>query len=295
MKSLHWIGGRVGSLPGAQRIVYRIVQSKHVVTFVWTHPANEGQRARALLRFARFQARGRLLQKRTLARLGARSSIWAGLHRGGASRVVCANPPDHPEMLVWRQALRPGDLFIDVGANVGSYAIWAGELGAQVIALEPAADTYALLVENVALNGYPIKAIQAAAGRNFGTARFTSGRDTLNRLDPEGSAEATTVTIDSIVEDRTVAGMKIDVEGFEIDVLHGCERALAEHRFRLIQLEWNVTSEAAVGTDRRPVAELLAKHGYGLYRPNRQGTLESLTDARFGSDVFARPESPERS
>ena len=40
-------------------------------------------------------------------------------------------------MLVWQQALRPGDLFVDVGANIGSYAIWAADLGADVIALEP--------------------------------------------------------------------------------------------------------------------------------------------------------------
>ena len=80
------------------------------------------------------------------------------------------------------------------------------------------------------------------------------------------------MTIDSIVEDRTVAGMKIDVEGFEIDALHGCERALSEHRLRLIQLEWNATSKAAVGDRSLAVADLLAKHGYGLYRPKPDGT-----------------------
>ena len=53
--------------------------------------------------------------------------------------------------------------------------------------------------------------------------------------------------IDSIVGKRTVAGMKVDVEGFEIDVLRGCERALSEHRVRSIQLEWNATSIQAVG------------------------------------------------
>ena len=52
----------------------------------------------------------------------------------------------------------------DVGANVGTYTIWAAECGAEVIALEPAADTFGLLLENVALNGYQVEAIQAAAG-----------------------------------------------------------------------------------------------------------------------------------
>src|SRR5271167_1724869 len=95
--------------------------AKKVVKFVWEHPSNEGERTRALLRAAGFQFRGRVLHRRTLARIGEKSVIWADLHRTGASRVVYANPSDHPEMLTWRNVLRPGDLFVDVGANVGSY------------------------------------------------------------------------------------------------------------------------------------------------------------------------------
>ena len=263
--------------------------NKIVLKFIWTHPANEGARVRALLRATHFQFRARVLRRRTLARLGDRSYVWVGLHRSAASKIVYANPPDHPEMLVWRHVLRPGDIFVDVGANIGSYAIWATELGAESIALEPADDTFALLSENAALNGYQIEMIQAAAGAACGTVRFTCGRDTVNRMDPEGSVEIAMVTIDTVVADRTVAGMKIDVEGFEIEVLRGCERALAERRIKLIQLEWNGTSAKAVGTDRQPVADLLAAHGYSLYRPDRSGALVPLRDVGFGADVFARP------
>jgi FkbM family methyltransferase len=252
-----------------------------VTKFVWTHPANHGQRTRALARAVRFQAR-----------LGDRSVLWAGLHRAGASKVVYANPPDHPEMIVWRRILRPRDLFLDVGANVGSYTIWAGELGAQVIALEPAPDTYALLLENINLNGYRAEAIQAAAGATCGTARFTTGLDSVNRLDPSGSAQTRVVTIDSLLGNRTAAGIKVDVEGFEIEVLRGCHRALAEQRILLIQLEWNMCSLTAVGTDRRPIADLLAGYGYRLYRPDRDGALVPLTDTAYGPDVFACPDMP---
>jgi hypothetical protein len=111
----------------------------------------------------------------------------------------------------------------------------------------------------------------------------------VNRLDPGGIAEVAVVAIDSIVGNRTIAGMKVDVEGFEIDVLRGCEQALSEHRVRLIQLEWNSTSLQAVGTDRGPVADLLAKHGYSLYYAQPDGSLALLTDRSFRPDVFARP------
>jgi len=97
------------------------------------------------------------------------------------------------------------------------------------------------------------------------------------------------VTVDSLVGDRRVAGMKIDVEGFEIDVLRGAARALAEQRIGLIQIEWNEMSVSAIGTDRRPVAELLAGHGYRLYRPDAAGRLVEVADPGFGADVFASP------
>ena len=267
-----------------------IQDAGQVVKFVWNHPANEGKRIRALLRAVRYQARGRLLNQRTLAQIGDHSHIWVSLHRTGASKAIYANPPDYPEMVVWQRALRPGDLFIDVGANVGSYSILAGDLGADVIALEPAPDTFALLAENVRLNGYSVTVIQAAAGPNCGAARFTAGQDSINRLAADGPLEIEMVTVDSVIQDGVVAGMKIDVEGFEIDVLRGCERALSQQRLRLIQLEWNSASVDAVGADRVPVAELLATYGYRLYRPDRDGTLAPATDLGFGPDVFARPD-----
>jgi FkbM family methyltransferase len=272
-----------GAAPSAAAMTRRVMK------YVWEHPANEGQRAHALVRAAQFQLRGRVLGKRTLAPLGDRSRIWAYLHRTGASRVIYGNPPDYPEMMTWRRNLRPGDLFIDVGANVGSYAIWAAESGADVIALEPADETFGLLLENIALNGYRIDAIQAAAGSFCGTAHFTSGRDCVNQFDPLGDARTRVVTIDSLIGDRAVAGMKVDVEGFEIQVLQGCARALAQERISLIQLEWNAASQAAVGTDRLPVAEFLAQYGYGLYRPDSCGELLPVSEAGFGSDVFTRP------
>ena len=102
----------------------RVRFSAKLVKFTWTHPANKTARIKALLRVVHFQARGRLLHKRTLTRLGDRSWIWAHPDRYASVKAVCANPPDHPEMLTWRHCLKPGDLFVDVGANVGIYTIW---------------------------------------------------------------------------------------------------------------------------------------------------------------------------
>ena len=270
-------------------VANRIAVGAGVIRYVWTHPANRSQRGRALLRAAGYQARTGLLRRRAVARLGEKSRLWVDRHRTAAAMAMYANPPDLPEMLAWRRALRGGGLFLDVGANVGTYTIWAAELGAEVIALEPAPDTFRLLQENIALNGYLVTALRAAAGDHCGTARFTAGLDAANSLDPDGAAVTELVTVDSVIGDRRVTGMKVDVEGFEIDVLRGAAAALAQQRIGLIQVEWNQASRFAVGTDRRPVADLLASYGYRLYRPDLTGRLIPVADPQLGADVFARP------
>jgi FkbM family methyltransferase len=210
------------------------------------------------------------------------------LHRTAGSKAVYANPPDYPEMLVWADRLKPGSLFVDVGANIGIYSVWAGELGASVIAIEPAEDTFVLLQENVLLNGYAVEMIQAAAGASPGMAKFTSGQDCVNHLDPHGNAEVNLITIDDLLGDRLVGGMKIDVEGFEIDVLRGCLGSLASGRIGLLQMEWNNSCESAVGSDRAPVADLLVRFGYRMYRPTPDGRLVDVGRyPQYGPDVFA--------
>jgi len=275
------------SLPA--QVAEQFTVGARVVRYVWGHPANRGHQTRALLRAARYQAQARLLRRRAVARLGERSRLWVHPHRTAAAMVMYANPPDLPEMLVWRRALGKGGFFVDVGANVGTYAIWAAELGAEVIAIEPAADTFGLLEENIALNGYPVSAVQAAAGDHCGWARFTSGLDAGNSLSCDGPAVTRLVTVDSLIGSRAVTGMKVDVEGFEIDVLRGAARALAERRIGLIQIEWNQMSTLAVGSGRQPIAALLEEYGYRLYRPDMTGRLLPLGDQGFGADVFASP------
>jgi FkbM family methyltransferase len=229
------------------------------------------------------------MRKRSITRLGERSIIWSQLHRTASSKAVYANPPDYPEMLVWASELRPGDLFIDVGANIGLYTIWACEKGAHVLALEPAADTFALLCENVALNGYKADLIRAAAGARDGIGTLTSGRDCTNRLDPAGDEEVRVVTIDSLLAGRVAQGMKIDVEGHELAVLMGSRDALASGRILLMQIEWNDASESAANDDRRPIADLLAGFGYRFYRPSYNGQLvDAGPYPDYGADVFAR-------
>ncbi|NEE00177.1 FkbM family methyltransferase [Phytoactinopolyspora halotolerans] len=265
-------------------------QAWHVLTFVWTHPANRHHRWRSLARACRYQVRGRL-GRPTVATIGKRARIRVSLHDTAAAKVIYANPPDWNEMWAWRRHLRPGDLFVDVGSNAGSYALWAADAGAEVVAIEPSGAAAATLRANVALNPFPITVRQCALSAEPGQMWLTRDRGTTNHLLDAPSAEAETVdvdTLDNILGDRTAAGVKIDVEGAERLVLEGARRALAEGRIGVLQIEWNAMSERVLGESRVPVADLLTGHGYRLARPDRHGVLRPVTAVPSSSDdMFA--------
>jgi FkbM family methyltransferase len=270
---------------------------KTVISFTWRHPANRGHRLRSTLAAVRFQILGRVFGRRARAPVGAHSVIEADARVYHASRAMYANPVDWNEMLAWKQALGPGSLFVDVGANIGVYTIWCIEAGADVIAVEPSRIARERLVSNLELNEYSAELVAAALGEAEGTLRLTSQLDNQNRLLLSGdserieSEEVPVLTLDGLIGDRTVDGLKVDVEGAELLVLKGAQRLLAEQRIKLMQLEWNESSVTLLRQDRKPIAELLTSHGYQLFRADERGELVPLTDLGFGADVFARPTS----
>ncbi|MFC7550583.1 FkbM family methyltransferase [Plantactinospora sp. GCM10030261] len=266
-----------------------LTNTAKVLTFVWQHPANRGGRLRAVGRAATFQLRGRLGLP-TVTRIGTSASLVAELHQHGASIVVYANPPDWCEMVAWRRLLGPGALFIDVGSNVGAYALWAGETGARVIAVEPDPDAAGRLRRNIALNTMAIEVLECALADRPGELSLSVGQDSMNHLVLEGTEPSRTVpvrTLDEVIGDRDVAGVKVDVEGAERLVLEGARHALADQRIRVLQLEWNQQSERTLGEDRAPVADLLRGYGYHLMRPDEAGRLHPTEAAGYGSDMFA--------
>lgn len=263
-----------------------------VVRWIWRHPSNSGRRFRQLGRASLFQILGRLRPRPVTTPLGNRSRIWAELHVSSSSRTLYANPPDASEMLVWRLRLGPGDLFVDVGANVGVYTVYVLELGVEVIAIEPDPVSAERLRLNLSLNDYTATVIEAVLADDNGGRELTVGLDSTNRLVSAGtecqSRPVTSFTLDAVIGDRTASGVKIDVEGAEWLVLRGAEKALRERRIKLLQLEWNDCSRRNFGYDRTALAEWLWSVGYEIVVPTAHGMLVPPDPMKY-DDVFARP------
>lgn len=179
--------------------------------------------------------------------------------------------------------LRPGDLIVDAGANIGTHSIfWAGICRARVIAFEPVPGNAAILRRNVALNGLgdSIRVEEVGLGAAPGTARSVSGAEhnrgmTTLVLDEGGTIKVS--RLDDFRFESPVRLLKIDVEGMERQVLEGAVKTLKrDHPY--------IALEAADRASFLSIARFLGPLGYkvvGTYNYTPTHLFVPKTDARF--------------
>ena len=177
--------------------------------------------------------------------------------------------------------LKPGDAFVDVGANIGLYSILAAEfVGNQgrVISFEPSRRTYLRLLENVRRNRLQnVDSVNAALSDVSGTTRLYAGgpeMDAWNSLSqsangPPEAEEISTTTWDEYSAqhalDNRVTLMKIDVEGWETAVLRGARRALGGQNAPILQVEFCEENARAAGSSCSELEGAILELGYELY------------------------------
>jgi FkbM family methyltransferase len=153
--------------------------------------------------------------------------------RSATERGALFNPDYNLEELDFlRQYAPAGSVFVDVGANVGTFSlVMARHVGPQgtVIAIEPHPVTFARLAFNNAASGSrQVRLVQAAAGESDGDLLIETDGDNLGAshvVTGPASAQAIKVPSARLVRILDEAGvtkvdaLKIDVEGFEDRVL----------------------------------------------------------------------------
>jgi FkbM family methyltransferase len=168
--------------------------------------------------------------------------------------------------------LRPGDIFFDVGANVGSYTLLAaGVCKAKSTAIEPVQLTFNILHQNIVLNNLQnnVQLLNSGAGAVLGTLAFSSAEDTTNHVlaDNEITDNASIIpiiTIDSLLIDGSPALIKIDVEGYESEVLKGMSETLTAPLLKAIIMELNGSGER-YGFDEQAIHQLLLENNFKPY------------------------------
>ena len=242
--------------------------------FILGHPMNRGRPVSTLARFAKWQMQSRLQHEVIFDWIdGAKLAVRRGM-TGATGNIYCGLH-EYVDMRFVLDTLKPGDLFVDIGSNVGSYTVLASKVcGARTIAVEPDPDAAKTLRRNIEINGIEdkVRIVEAALGAFEGKVSFTVGRDTVNRVArPEDTNVRDVVVrpLDEVLGGEVPKVIKIDVEGFEAEVFKGAAATLADARLEAIITE---------GLD-KDVLELLGQAGFdrAYYDPDRKALRNART------------------
>jgi FkbM family methyltransferase len=194
-----------------------------------------------------------------------------------------------------------GDI-LDIGANIGYTAVVfarALDAGRRVHAFEPETRNHTQLLDNIGRRGLRerVHVEKMALGRGPGSARLWVNMDhhgdhrvLTDAFTPPGPRDSVSVNMQSVDAYVAEAGIeslsfvKLDVQGYELPVLEGAERTLAEQRDLVVAVEHCPSATRELGFDPEAVLALLTRHGFRLHvfsesgrvAPVERSELESL-------------------
>jgi FkbM family methyltransferase len=203
--------------------------------------------------------------------------------------------------------VRPGMTVLDVGGNLGLYTLLLSRLvgpAGRVVSFEPDPDLFALLQRNISLNGCTnVEAHNLALGRqhdrlvlrrmilNSGDNTLGAGGSGLFRREIETEVVALDEYLPSLQPDL----VKIDVQGWELEVLRGMERTLAAIPAPALYLEFWPEGFRRAGCTAEDLVDWLHARGYHLHlagtpAPLDRAGLAALTKRLTGlkhADLYA--------
>ncbi len=180
----------------------------------------------------------------------------------------CYGEYSEMEIELFRQLIRPGDIVLDIGANIGSHTLYFSKAVGQkglVLAFEPQRIIFQTLCANMALNSIlNVQCCNVAVGEipgsiivpilNYNVENNFGG---LNLGTFESGEQVQVVPIDSLNLPRCNF-LKIDVEGMEINVLKGAKKTIQKHK-PLLYVEDDKEENSSV------LVEYISSLGYKMY------------------------------
>lgn len=273
------------------------MQLLRLFLYVWRHPLNVGGRLQVIARVLRWQMASRLLAGPIALPFVEDTRLFVSRGMTGATGNWYCGLHEAEEMGFVLHFLRPDDLFVDVGANIGSYTVMvAGGVGTRVISVEPIPSTFSNLQMNVILNGLTdrVELHRVGLSSERSELRFTPDQDTVNHVMAEGelgrAIRVPVVSMDELLAGRVPTVIKIDVEGHEQAVLKGARSTLSDPGVAAVVMEINGSGvRYGVSDD-----ELLAMmRGYGFEPYGYDPFVRRLRDwdPSSGNAIFFRDRS----
>jgi len=269
----------------------------NTLSFILKHPLTRDSRFEALSRFVKWQIACRMIKGPLVIDWINGAKFYAVKGESGVTGNIYVGLHEFADMAYLLHVLDSQDLFVDTGANAGSYTILAtAVVGARAYAFEPAPGTYNRLVENLRLNHVEtrVKSMNAGAGSASGHALFVSNLDTTNHVLSADTVDANAirveiVTLDHVLANEEPAMIKIDVEGYELPVLEGAINILKKPSLHTVILELN-GSGSRYGYAESSIVGLMNEYGFAAYTYNPQDRTLSKSSGynKDGNTLFIR-------
>lgn len=241
--------------------------------FISHHPSNQGHGIRWVARYVGWQLWKRLARRPRLVELINGIRVKAYPDSRGAGLVIYTGLPEYDDMLFAFRYLRHDEGFVDVGANIGVYTLLAASKAPNgiVLAFEPNPTAATRLIENIKLNGFTNVVVrEVAVGAFKGSVRVTSTLDVQNRVamasDGGPTLDVALTTLDMETSDqKKIALVKLDTEGFESEVLKGAARLLDQNPAPVWIVEVNGLGQRYGGGD-AAILDAFQRHGYRPFK-----------------------------
>lgn len=201
--------------------------------------------------------------------------------------------------------IKPGDICWDIGANIGFYTCFlASQVGnsGKVVAFEPAAQTCGYLRENVSLNRFAnVTVVNKGLGDRterqhlyYSEAALAEGTASLKYAEGRAASEPVTLdTIDNLIGELPIPDfIKIDVEGYQLEVLRGGEHCLKTHA-PLLMAELKDVGETNRANFSK-IEQYVAALGYSLYEIRKYSLKRYLhiSDSKKRNFFLLKEDSP---
>jgi FkbM family methyltransferase len=266
-----------------------------IMKCITSHPLNQRHKVRAVFRFVKWQINARLNPYPIIYPFTEKSKLIIQKGMTGATGNLYSGLHEYNDMSFLLHFIRKEDSFADIGANIGSYTVLAsGHVGAKTFSFEPVPSTFSHLLNNIAINrmGDKVSAFNIALGAQQGSIDFTASLDTMNHVAEKKETNIIKVpveTLDGILENQSVPSLlKIDVEGFETEVLMGGGKILKQNELKAIIIELN-GSGVRYGHDEQTIHEKLLNYGFNpfIYNPEER-TLTSVNKFGTHNTIYIR-------
>lgn len=259
------------------------------------HPVNRQHKLKAAWQYGFIQVAARLVPGEVCVEFPNHTHLLVPPHMKGAAHYIAPRLCEFEEMAFVMHFLRPGEMFVDVGANIGAFTVLAaGAVGARVMAFEASPDTLKILARNVRLNGLEdrVKVVHAAVGQSKSMVSFSVGLGTENRVDMK-KGDGASIPVKMTTLDEELASdppdlIKVDVEGFETQVVAGGVGTLKHPRLQAIIMERN-GSGLHYGFDEDALHREIRGQGFvpGHYEPFGRRLFQIDESAR-GNIIYTR-------